>query len=135
MVIKSSLPVAIETLRQKALACSRKVIYYQIEGFRQNQLFFNNQKNFYASKSGHNRQQKVGSDITNGNEIIKFWKKLRGNNEPHNVTATWISDVSESLTDMILQRDIVVTESVVGKAVKAGKQQDLMVCIIFGLNI
>ena len=62
-------------------------------------------------------------DITNGNEIVKFWKKLRGNNEPHNydVTATWISDVSECLTDMVLQRDIVVTESVVGKAVKGLK--------------
>ena len=40
-----------------------------------------------------------------------------GNIEFHNVNATCISDVTETFADMVPQRDV-VTENVVGKAVK-----------------
>jgi len=43
---------------------------------------------------------------------------LWGNIEFHNVNATCISDVTETFADMVPQRDVVVTENVVGKAVK-----------------
>ena len=116
----ASLSVAIEILRQKILACSRKIKRYttRMEGFRQNKLFLCNQKNFYASLSGGNKQQKMDSDFANADEVIEFWRNLWGNKESHNVNATWINDVTETLTDMVPQRDIVVTEKMVGKAVK-----------------
>jgi len=70
------LPVVIETIKQKILACGNKLRRYIVrsQGFHQNRQFKNNQRQFYEDLTSPNRHDHTTQPCSSGlvNEILQF---------------------------------------------------------------
>ena len=114
--------VAIETLKQRILACSNKIHRYtnRTQGFCENNLFRVDQRKFYEnlcpSVEHDNDAKDYSSDFTD--QIIQFWKTLWEDSKLHNTQAPWISNVAAKLCEIDTQQPIIITYEKVVPAVK-----------------
>jgi len=119
------LPVAIETLKQKILACSNKIQRYtnRSEGFHQNKLFRVNQRRFYQSlvdpEDHTNQSSNYPSTFTN--QVVQFWRDLWEDDKHHNTQALWISRVADKLQGINNQETLEITQEKVAAAAKRSK--------------
>ena len=86
------LKTVIEELKQSMLAKSAKVKRYEqrIEQFRQNRIFYLDQKKIYAELNGNKIRSK---DVANAEECTKFFGDISGVRKEHNREAEWLKDL------------------------------------------
>ena len=89
---KKGLKTVIEELNQRMPAKSAKVKRYEqrIEQFRQNRLFYLDQKKIYAELNGNGIRS---NGVSNAEECTKFWSNIWGVRKEHNREAEWLKDL------------------------------------------
>ena len=91
-VKRKGLKTVIEELKQRMLAKSAKVKRYEqiFEQFRQNRLFYLDQKKIYAELNGNGIRS---NDVPNAEECTKFWGDIWGLRKEHNRETEWLKDL------------------------------------------
>ena len=89
---KKGLKTVIEELNQRMPAKSAKVKRYEqrIEQFRQNRLFYLDQKKIYAELNGNGNRS---NGVSNAEECTKFWSNIWGVRIEHNRETEWLKDL------------------------------------------
>ena len=96
-VNRKGLAVVIEELKQRVTAKKAKLNRYEqrIKQYRQNRLFYIDQKRFYQEINGETRKEKI---LPNAEESRKFWGEIWDNAKEHNKQAEWLQQIKETET-------------------------------------
>ena len=88
------LNVVIEELKQRITAIAPKVRRYrgQVDSYRQNRLFANNQKEFYR-ESEQEEESCDDDDQPVAEESKQFWGSIRSQSADHKKDAKWLQDL------------------------------------------
>ena len=108
-VKRKGLKTVTQELKQRMLAKSAKVRRYQqrIEQFRQNRIFYFEQKKMYAE---FNRYGLRLSDVPNAEESKIFWGDIWSVGKGHNREAEWLKDIKNELgKNKHLQERVVIS--------------------------
>ena len=110
------LNTVIEELKQRLVAKAAKVKRHEQRGeqFKQNQLYYLNQKRFYEQLNGNIRYEDI---IPNVEESKTFWSDILSKGQKHNNNAEWLRNLSADLRNQ-QQEDMIVTKEMVTKQCK-----------------
>ena len=114
-VKRKGLKTVTQELKQRMLAKSAKVRRYQqrIEQFRQNRIFYFEQKKMYAEFNGYGLRL---SDVPNAEETKIFWGDIWSVGKGHNREAEWLKDIKNELgKNKHLQERVVISVEKVTK--------------------
>ena len=112
---------AMEILKQEIAALKLKIARYttRCEFYRQNKLFETNQKRFYDQLD--KKETKEPDKKPNKKKVLDFWSKIWGRTKQHNRDTDWISELREKNSDNQKQNRLIITTSMIKKAIKKMK--------------
>ena len=112
---------ATEILKQEIAALKLKIDRYttRCEFYRQNKLFETNQKRFYDQLD--KKETKEPDKKPNKKKVLNFWSKIWGRTKQHNQDTDWISELCEKNSGNEKQDRLIITTSMVKKAIKKMK--------------
>jgi len=91
-VKSKGIKTVIEELKQRMIAKSAKIKRYEqrITQFRQNRMFYIDQKKIYTEL---NNGGKKSSDVPDAENSRRFWSDIWSTNEQHNREAQWLKEL------------------------------------------
>ena len=103
-----------EILKEKIKASTEKIKRYEErhQQYRQNRMFNENQKKFYAEMDGKNNCQPSPPLPL---EATQFWSNIWGSGHEHNKEAEWIQIVQSELDHIVQQDDLSITTEMMRK--------------------
>ena len=106
---RKRLNVVIEELKQRITAIAAKVRRYQgqVDSYRQNRLFENNQRQFYRELD--QEEERCGDDQPVAEESKQFWGNIWSQSTDHKKDAKWLHDL-RSEVNVTKQEKINITK-------------------------
>jgi hypothetical protein len=110
-IVEKGTCVIQEILREKIKASVEKIKRFKErdDQYRQNKLFEENQKKFYAERENNS---KVSVPPPNPEEATEFWKGIWSGAHEHRSSAEWIRSTCEEFKNLRQQEDLEITPEI-----------------------